>query len=209
MELCPVCRDDLVFLPREASRDLGGFGPLVLCVKVTNALALLDTTTLRVVQLGIKEYNRYKFEPVLTSRQLVEYVVLDVEAEPAGDVTANGSRYRMAYAQVARVSDFGKNDTIFTVRTHLGHLLNPGDHALGYDFYGVRVSNHDVENYGQSNCLPDAVLVKRSNEKGGKLQDGRKRDGVEIDEIAMGIGCIDLNPSDDEELDELLENLTI
>ncbi|KAI4299640.1 hypothetical protein L6164_033076 [Bauhinia variegata] len=33
-------------------------------------------------------------------------------------------------AQVALVSDFGKNDTIFSIRTHLGHLLNPGDYAI-------------------------------------------------------------------------------
>uniref|UniRef100_A0A0E0CD56 60S ribosomal export protein NMD3 n=1 Tax=Oryza meridionalis TaxID=40149 RepID=A0A0E0CD56_9ORYZ len=164
----------------EASRDLGGLGPIVLCVKVTNALALLDTPTLRV---------------------LVEYVVLDVdhEPEPAAGV---------AYAQVARASDLGKNDTIFTVRTHLGHVLNAGHRALGYDLYGANVNNHDVESHG----LPDAVLVKKINEKGStrrQLQDGdgcrrRKRDGDEMEEIAMGIGCIDLNPPDEKELDELL-----
>ncbi|KAL6616729.1 hypothetical protein ACP70R_038999 [Stipagrostis hirtigluma subsp. patula] len=217
VELCPVCRDDLVFLPAEASRDLGGLGPLVLCIKVTNALALLDAGTMRAAVLGIKEYDRYKFEPLLTSRRLVEYVVLDVEADPSGDVTVLGSRYRTAWAQVARASDLGKNDTIFTVKTHLGRLLNPGDHALGYDLYGVNANNHDMDKYGQSHQLPDAVLVKKSykshDEKGGggggKLQEDTKRDCVEIEEIAMGLGCIDLNPSDEKELDELLEDLTI
>uniref|UniRef100_A0A0E0K3C8 60S ribosomal export protein NMD3 n=1 Tax=Oryza punctata TaxID=4537 RepID=A0A0E0K3C8_ORYPU len=136
VEFCPVCRDDLIFLPKEA-----GLGPIVLCLKVTNTFALLDTSTLRVVHLGIKEYDRCRFEPVLTSRQLVEYVVLDVDHEPA----AGG----VAYAQVARVFDFVRNDTIFTVRTHLGHILNAGDHALGYDLYGINVNNHDVERDGK------------------------------------------------------------
>uniref|UniRef100_A0A0E0FZ10 60S ribosomal export protein NMD3 n=1 Tax=Oryza nivara TaxID=4536 RepID=A0A0E0FZ10_ORYNI len=186
---------------REASRDLGGLGPIVLCVMVTNALALLDTSTLRVVHLGIKEYDKCRLEPALTSRQLVEYVVLDVdhEPEPAAGV---------AYAQVARASDLGKNDTIFTVRTHLGHVLNAGHRALGDDLYGANVNNHDVESHG----LPDAVLVMKINKKGStrrQLQDGdgcrrRKRDGDEMEEIAMGIGCIDLNPPDEKELDELL-----
>ncbi|CAD6227980.1 unnamed protein product [Miscanthus lutarioriparius] len=40
---------DLVLLPAEASRALGGLGPLVLCIKVTNSLALLDTGNMRVV----------------------------------------------------------------------------------------------------------------------------------------------------------------
>ncbi|TVU01883.1 hypothetical protein EJB05_52649, partial [Eragrostis curvula] len=210
VELSPICRDDLVFLPREASRDLGGLGPLVLCVNVTNALALLDTSNARVVVLGIKEYDRYKFEPLLISRRLIEYVVLDIELDRSRDVTMTGSRYMMAWAQVARASDLGKNNTIFTVKTHLGHRLNPGDHAFGYDLYGVNANNQDLEQYGQSHQLPDAVLVKKSYKKeDGKLQDGRNRESAEIEEIAMGLGCIDLNSSDEKELDELLEDLTL
>ncbi|CAO2195934.1 unnamed protein product [Urochloa humidicola] len=214
VELCPVCRDDLVFLPREASRALGGLGPLVLCVKVTSSLALLDTNTMRVAVLGIKEYDRYKFEPLLTSRRLVEYVVLDVEHDAAsGDVTVLGSPYMMSWAQVARVSDFGNNDTVFTVKTHLGYQLKPGDHALGYDLYGANSNNDDLEKYGQSHRLPDVVLAKKRYKKttagNNKLQEVSERDGVDIEEIAMGIGCIDLNPSDEKELDELLEDLTI
>ncbi|KAK7356931.1 hypothetical protein VNO80_16211 [Phaseolus coccineus] len=27
--------------------------------------------------------------------------------------------------------DFGKNNTILSIKTHLDHLLNPGDYALG------------------------------------------------------------------------------
>ncbi|CAL4945481.1 unnamed protein product [Urochloa decumbens] len=211
VELCPVCRDDLVFLPKEASRALGGLGALVLCIKVTSSLALLDTNTMRVVVLGIKEYDRYKFEPLLTSRQLAEYVVLDVEHDPSGDVTVLGSPYMMSWAQVARVSDLGKNDTVFTVKTHLGYQLKPGDHALGYDLYSANSNNDDLEKYGQSHRLPDAVLVKKRYKKcADKPQEGSERDGsVDIEEIAMGIGCIDLNPSDEKELDELLEDLTL
>jgi nonsense-mediated mRNA decay protein 3 len=101
VELCPVFRDDLVFLPREAALSLGGLGPLVLRVMVTNTLALLDASIHRVVHLGMKEYDRWRFEfePVLTSRQLVEYVVLDVDPSLAtGDATAARFGYRTAYA---------------------------------------------------------------------------------------------------------------
>uniref|UniRef100_A0ACD5X9L3 Uncharacterized protein n=1 Tax=Avena sativa TaxID=4498 RepID=A0ACD5X9L3_AVESA len=217
VEICPVCRDDLVFLPRDASRSLGGLGPLVLCVKVADTLALLDATTHRVVHLGMKEYDRWRFEPVLTSRQLVEYVVLDVDPSPAaGETTATRLGYRTAYVQVARASELGRNDAIVTVRTHLGHLLTPGDRALGYDLRGANANGQDFENYGQSHCLPDAVLVKKIYEKGSSdkpQQDGLMSDGVsvgvDIDEIVMGIGGIDLDPSDEVELDELLEDLKI
>ncbi|KAJ1287139.1 hypothetical protein BS78_03G407400 [Paspalum vaginatum] len=214
VELCPICRDDLVFLPREASRALGGLGPLVLCIKVTNSLALLDTKNMRTVALGIKEYDRYRFEPLLTSRRLVEYVVLDVQHDPSGDVTVLGSPYMVSWAHVARASDFGKNDTIFTVKMHLGYQLKPGDHALGYDLTSANSNNRELESYGQSHELPDVVLARKSYKRGvmGTPQDGREQRGCapEIEELAMGIGFIDLNnPADDKELDELLEDLTI
>jgi len=34
-ELAPICRDDLVILPKKLCKDLGGIGPLVLVYKVT------------------------------------------------------------------------------------------------------------------------------------------------------------------------------
>lgn len=70
-------------------------------------------------------YWRQPFQALLSSRQLVEYVVLDIEplAAPQGCGT---SRYQLAEAQVARASDFGRNDTVYFCRTHLGHVLHPG-----------------------------------------------------------------------------------
>ncbi|XP_044974197.1 60S ribosomal export protein NMD3-like [Hordeum vulgare subsp. vulgare] len=205
VELCPVCRDDLVFHPGEASRALGGLGPLVLCVRVTDTLALLDASTHRIVNLGMKEYDRHRLEPVLTSRQLVEYVVLDVDTSPA--TTAARFGYRTAYAQVVRASELGRSDAMVTVRTHLGHILGPGDRALGYDLRGANTLGVD------SHCLPDAVLVKKMYEKkmhqGGSGSDKMQQDEIGIDEIAMGIGGIDLDPCDEVELDELLEDLRI
>jgi nonsense-mediated mRNA decay protein 3 len=182
-------------------------------VKVTDTVALLDASTHRVVHLGMKEYDRHRFEPVLSSRQLVEYIVLDVDPSPAAGDARFG--YRTAYVQVARASELGRNDGIVTVRTHLGHLLGPGDRARGYDLRGANANGQDIENYGQSHCLPDAVLVKKIYEKGpgrDKLQqDGvrRDRDDVNIDEIVAGFVGVDLEPRDEVELDELLEDLRI
>ncbi|KAG0550125.1 hypothetical protein BDA96_01G312600 [Sorghum bicolor] len=164
VEICPICREDLIALSPQASRDMGGLGPLVLCVKVTNAIALLDPLTLRVHHLEEKKYRVYNFKAALTSKQLVEYIVLDIEQE-SPEISIDGSRYQLAYAQVARVSDFGKNDTIFTVRTHLGHLLNPGDHALGYDLYGANLNDDDMDTAMARYSLPEVVLVKKSYEK--------------------------------------------
>ena len=39
---------------------------------------------------------------------------------------ARADRFALAEATVARASDFGRNDTTYFVRTHLGHVLHPG-----------------------------------------------------------------------------------
>ncbi|KAI5001913.1 hypothetical protein ZWY2020_026563 [Hordeum vulgare] len=183
VELCPVCRDDLVFLQSCSRRP-----------------ALSADSGHSCSASGL--------EPVLTSRQLVEYVVLDVDTSPAtGDATTARFGYRTAYAQVVRASELGRSDAMVTVRTHLGHMLGPGDPALGYDLRGANTLGVD------SHCLPDAVLVKKMYEKkmhqDGSGSDKMQQDEIGIDEIAMGIGGIDLHPCDEVVLDELLEDLRI
>ncbi|KAJ4831139.1 hypothetical protein Tsubulata_000672, partial [Turnera subulata] len=103
VEICPICRQDLICLPQKIAAGLGNFGPLISTVE-----CLLTR---------------------FTSRQFVEYIVLDV-VEPVSlealTITA-ATPYKLADVQVAHVSDFGRNDTIFYMRTHLGHCLNVGD----------------------------------------------------------------------------------
>ena len=66
-------------------------------------------------------YWRQPLRPVLSSKQLVEYVVLDIE-----DIGVHGSRMEGADVTVARASDFGANDAISFTRSHLGHVLHAG-----------------------------------------------------------------------------------
>ena len=64
------------------------------------------------------------------------------------------------YVQVARVADLGSNDTTYHVRTHLGHLLHPGDTALGYDLTRANFVDDELEGFLQKgNSIPDVVLV--------------------------------------------------
>ena len=100
---------------------------------------------------------RQPYKALLNSRHLVEYMILDIE--PTGQTAANG-KIELADAQVARVADLGSNDTMYHVRTHLGHLLNPGDTALGYDMTRANFVDDELENYVQKgHSLPDVVLV--------------------------------------------------
>ncbi|PIA28939.1 hypothetical protein AQUCO_06400005v1 [Aquilegia coerulea] len=161
VEICPICL------------SLGNLGPLVLCSKVSNNIGLLDPFTLRHAFIDADQYWRAPYGALLSSKQLVEYIVLDVESL-SSEVNVAGSKYSLADVQVARASDFGKNDTIFTMRTHLGHLLNPGDYALGYDLYGANNNDIVLDKY-KSLVLPDAILVKKSYEEKRQKTRGKPR----------------------------------
>ncbi|KAM3341450.1 60S ribosomal export protein NMD3 [Capsicum galapagoense] len=173
VEISPVCREDLICLPPKVSNSLGNLGPLVICTKVSNHIALLDPFILRNCFLDAEQYWRASFKSLLSSRQLVEYIVLDIEAV-SSEVNIGGSKYALADAQVARISDFGKNDTIFNVRTHLGHLLNPGDYALGYDLYAANSNDSELDKY-KGFVLPDVILVKKSYEEKWQKKRGKPR----------------------------------
>lgn len=157
--ISPICQKDLVGLPPSVAGGLRNLGPLVI-----SHIALLDTFTLRHCVLNADQYWRSPFESVLTTMKLVEYVILDVEIV-SSEVPILGSRYALADAQVAGVSDFGKNNTIFSIRTHLGHLLKPGDYAFGYGLVDIQLDTY------QGLVQPDLVLVKKSyKEKTSKIR---------------------------------------
>lgn len=174
VEICPICREDLVCLPPKLVSSLGNLGPLVICTKVSNSIALLDPLSLRHCFLDTEQYWRASFKSLLTSKQLVEYVVLDVDIV-SSDVNIGGdSKHVLAEVQVARVSDFGKNDTIFFVKTHLGHLLNVGDYALGYDLYAANSNDMELDKY-KGLVLPEVILVKKSYEEKRQKKGGKPR----------------------------------
>jgi nonsense-mediated mRNA decay protein 3 len=77
----------------------------VICTKVTSSIALLDPFTLRHCFLDADQYWRASFKSLLTSKQLVEYIVLDVEIV-SSEVNVGGSKYVLADAQVDRLSGF-------------------------------------------------------------------------------------------------------
>ena len=103
----------------------------------------------------------------------MEYIVLDVEII-SSKVNVGCSEYVLADAQVARVSDFGRNDTIFNIRTHLGHLLNPGDYALGYDLYGANSNDIKIEKH-KGLVIPEVILIRKSYEEKRQKKRGKPR----------------------------------
>ena len=78
-ELAPVCRDDLVLLPKKLAKDLGGIGPLVLVYKISKFIHIIDVTTLRTFEVDPAVYWKSPFRAILSRERLTEFVVIDIE----------------------------------------------------------------------------------------------------------------------------------
>ncbi|XVF16562.1 hypothetical protein REPUB_Repub10bG0042500 [Reevesia pubescens] len=171
VEISPICREDLICLPQRVAASLGNIGPLVICTKVTNNIALLDPSTMRQCFLDTDQYWRHAFKSLLTSRQLVEYDVFNVEVV-SPEYNVGGSKYVFAEVEVARITDYGK---LFYIRTHLGHILKPGDRALGYDLYGANANDTELDNYRGRVDIPEVILIKKSYEEKRQKKRGKPR----------------------------------
>jgi nonsense-mediated mRNA decay protein 3 len=50
----------------------------------------------------------------------------------------------MVQVEVARASDFGKNDKTFIVNTHLGEILNYNDTVLAFDMDAMNMTDLEI-----------------------------------------------------------------
>lgn len=171
-ELCTICVDDVVHVPKGHCSALNGAPPLMLCHKVTNAVRLVDPVTLRSFDIPTPEYWKRPLDSVCRRDHLTEYVVLNVDPV---DRTEAGSTARhnlpgrgkmsLADVEVARACDLGVNDDRIVVRSHLGGFLRPGGRVMGYDLRTVNVSGLDDEclqgGRSRMGAKTDVVLVKK------------------------------------------------
>lgn len=163
VEVLPICKDDVVWMPRPIAVGLGQMHQLCLCSKVSNVVHFVDPTTLQAGEMQPMAYWKTPFNASLSRGALVEFVILDLEYREA-DWRARRGRSRDAWvladATVAKRDDFGANDRTMTCVTHLGGILKVGDHAWGYcvdaSALGGELRAEDAAR------LPEVLLVKKS-----------------------------------------------
>lgn len=160
VEIVPICREDLVALPIKIAKSGGNIFPIVICYKIGTALFMLDTNTLQTTEISSAIYWRAPFPALADTRQLVEFIVMDIER-----TGVTKGKWALAEATVARASDLGVNDTTYFVRTHLGNILQPGDSVMGYMLTGTNFNNTDLDAielaHAYQSAIPDVVLVKK------------------------------------------------
>ena len=161
VELIPICKDDLVCLPKKLAQSLSNIPQLCVCTRVGNSIHLLDPISLKTAELSPPIYWRQPFQPLTAITGAVEYIVLDIEPTAHPPITGNRGRFLLADAQVTPVSGTMDSDTIYHARTHLGSVLKPGDTVLGYHLV---TANYNEPNWEQLNHdrVPQVVLVRKT-----------------------------------------------
>ena len=51
VELAPICREDLVILPKSLAKEFGGIGPMVIVYKISKFIHILDIHTMQTYEV--------------------------------------------------------------------------------------------------------------------------------------------------------------
>lgn len=167
VEIVPISRDSVVCLPRKLSHQLGGINQICLIHRITNSIHLMDVSSGQLAELSATLYWRHPFASICDPKQLTEYTVMDVEQIQFKDRKffpgqgAISNKHVVADVWLVKSSDLGINDALIHTRTHLGHLLKPGDTALGYALGDSNINDPNFENLNMD-LVPDVILVKKN-----------------------------------------------
>jgi len=184
VEIVPVCKDEVVCLPKKLAQSLGNMSQIALVQRVTQTIQMIDPTTLHRADITDKQFWKDQFCSVATTRQMIEFTVMDIEPVNPCDLRFDASignlsqRHILSEAWVVRSSELGisgDGDDMIHCRTHLGHLLNPGDLVMGYDLRNSNTNDAEFEKMKRSGAnFPDVVLVKKVFGDHGTRQRRRK-----------------------------------
>lgn len=202
VEIVPLCRDNIVCLPLALSQKLGGISQLCIVHRTTQVIQLIDPSTKRISELRGEVFAANPFKALCASKEFVEYIVMDSEIIGADDAVkmkkskkapsaarhqgVESNKHALADVWVVKSNELGISDQQYHCRTHLGHLLKPGDSVLGFDLKNANTNDPNLERMNPDR-VPDVILVKkvhgdskvRARKRNWKLQHLNKEQQVE------------------------------
>jgi len=190
LELVPLCKHDLLILPKQTANRCSSINNLVLVSRVTSQVHLVDPLNGKKAELTASNFWRLPFHALQNSGHMTSFVVLDVEM-PVGGHEGHGSDHFLADVEIARESDFGTNDKRYRVSSHLGKFLEAGDVVMGYDLTTSNFSDRLIKDLKHE--LPDVILVQRqmrrddySSRKSSKKRSGKSKQSLGITYVTKG-----------------------
>ncbi|XGW19997.1 hypothetical protein V3C99_003652 [Haemonchus contortus] len=165
VEIVHICRDNIVCMPKKVAQHLGNMSQIAICLRVSNVITLIDPSNLQMADIQATSFWRDPFDSLCTPKQLSEFYVLDVEVVDKLDRKAGhgfvSKKHVLADVWLVRSHQVGMSDAqTLSTRTHLGHLLNPGDLVMAFDIRNCNVNN-TVFDEMKPEDIPDVVIVKK------------------------------------------------
>jgi nonsense-mediated mRNA decay protein 3 len=170
VEICPLCKDDLLYLPSTTARNLGNISQLVLVKNISNVIHLIDPQTSQTAQMSPEVFWRDPIRPIITAARtsFTRYIVLQKEpiiisTNASKKNSSKRNRNKMASLTLMRDNDLGVNNHLpfDDVPSHVGYLMKSGDVAIGYDLTDIQFVNDDAENARADGKLPDVIILRK------------------------------------------------
>ncbi|XP_005175681.2 60S ribosomal export protein NMD3 isoform X1 [Musca domestica] len=190
VEIAPLSKDSLVCLSPKFRHILGNIPPLCLVHRVTHGMHLIDPVSGQISELNGLNYFRSPFEAICNPRQLVEYIVMDIEPVQQGSHKPSSAtkgqihmseRHLLCDVWLVRASQLGTNDNTIHARSHLGHILNVGDSVMGYSMTEANINEQEFEKL-KSHQIPDIILVRKLHDR----QAGNKKRSWKLKHLTYG-----------------------
>jgi nonsense-mediated mRNA decay protein 3 len=168
VEICPLCKDDLLYLPARVARKMGNISRLVIVKNVSSVIHLLDPRTGQTAEMSDDVFWREPFWPLITAARsrMTRYMVLGKEPvflrkNVSRKSSSKKQRSRLALLTMAREDDLGKNDSQVEEQSHCGYLLKAGDVCLAYDLKETQFVDDEAESLRAAGKLPDVIVVRK------------------------------------------------
>jgi nonsense-mediated mRNA decay protein 3 len=168
VEICPLCKDDLLYLPARTARNLGNISRLVMVKNVSSLIHLIDPLSGQTGSLSAEAFWRDPLRPIITAARsrMDRFVVLGkepfvLERNVSRRATSRKQRNRLATLTLAREDDLGVNDKQFEDRSNVGYLMKSGDVCLGYDLTETQLVDDEAEEIRAAGKLPDVIVLRK------------------------------------------------
>lgn len=206
VDIAPISKDSLVCLNKKLAQQLGSISQVCLVARVANTIHLIDPLTAQIAEMNATVYYRQPFDAICNPKNLTEYIVMDVEVILIKDRNFFPGQGKVSQKHVVadiwltKASELGINDNTIHTKTHLGHLLKPGDSVLGYNLEDANINDVHYEKLNKDR-IPDVVLVKKFHGDQSERRNSRYWKLKHLDEDATALD------KGNKDYDEFLQDL--
>lgn len=187
VEICPICRYDLVILPPNLIKSFGGWFQCLLCENITKYIHLLNVNTLELILMDANIYFKKSFNSIAVYSQTIHFFVMNNTPirNKKGQQIISG-KYALCNLELILEDDLieGLIENTLDCRCHLANLIKEGDTVAGYHIKSINIIQ---DKYLFKERIPDVIIVK-------KVYKSRRRKKLNLKQAKEYLYTIKQNP---------------